>query len=343
MKKAFSLLLAAALTLSLAACGGSGSAANSEPASAPAASEPAEGGSGADAGDTYTIGIMQQVQHPALDQATQGFKDAVTAALGDAVTFAEQNGNDDVGTLNTIANSFVSDGVDLIMANATKALQAASAATSDIPILGTSITEYGVALGVDDFASAGLNVSGTSDLAPLDEQAQMLADLFPVADHPNVGLLYCSGEPNSQFQVDNVSAALTGMGYSCEMYSFTDTNDLAGICQDAATTSDVIYIPTDNAAASNTELINSICLPAGVPIIAGEEGICSGCGVATLSISYYDIGYATGEMAVKILTEGADVTTMPVQYAPQFVKEYNAANAEALNVTIPEDYVAIEG
>ena len=243
---------------------------------------------------------------------------------------------------NTIVNSFVSSGYDLIMANGTSALQAAQAGTADIPILGTSVTEYGVALGIDGFdGTVGGNVSGTSDLAPLDEQAQMLADLFPVAEYPNVGMLYCSAEPNSAYQVEQVSSFLTEMGYTCTDYSFSDSNDLATVVTSASTACDVIYVPTDNTAASNTEIIQNICLPAGVPIIAGEEGICGGCGVATLSISYYDLGYATGEMAVKVLSGEADIAEMPIEYAPNFTKKYNAANAEALGVAIPEDYEAI--
>lgn len=291
--------------------------------------------------DTYTVGICQLVQHDALDAATQGFKDALTEKLGDAVTFDEQNAQGDSNTCSTIVNSFVSNEVDLILANATPALQAAAAATNEIPILGTSVTEYGVALEIQDFSgTVGGNISGTSDLAPLDEQAAMLNELFP--DAKNVGLLYCSAEANSQYQVDTVKAALEELGYTCEFYAFSDSNDLSAVTTTAASECDVIYVPTDNTVASNTEIINNICLPAEVPVIAGEEGICAGCGVATLSISYYDLGYGTGEMAARILADGEDISTMAVEYAPQFTKKYNADICETLGVTIPEDYVAIE-
>lgn len=268
--------------------------------------------------------------------------DAITDALGeDAVTFDLQNAQGDSNTCSTIINSFVSNDVDLILANATAALQAAQAGTNEIPILGTSVTEYGVALGIDDFGgTVGGNISGTSDLAPLDEQAAMLNELFP--DAKNVGLLYCSAEANSQYQVDTVKAALEELGYTCEYYAFSDSNDLATIATNAAGACDVIYIPTDNTAASNTEIINNICQPAGVPIIAGEEGICSGCGVATLSISYYDLGVATGDMAVRILTGEEDISQMPIEYAPQFTKKYNPTICEALGIQVPEDYEAIE-
>ena len=295
----------------------------------------------AEESETYTVGICQLVQHDALDAATQGFKDALTEKLGDAVTFDEQNAQGDTNTCSTIINSFTSENVDLILANATPALQAAVAGTNEIPILGTSVTEYGVALEIDDFdGTVGGNVSGTSDLAPLDEQAAMLHELYP--DVKNVGLLYRSSEANSQYQVDTVKAALEDLGYTCEYYAFSDSNDLSAVTTTAASESDVIYVPTDNTVASNTEIINNICLPAEVPVIAGEEGICAGCGVATLSISYYDLGVATGEMAAKILTGEADISEMPIEYAPQFTKKYNPTNCEALGLTIPDDYVAIE-
>lgn len=289
---------------------------------------------------TYTVGICQLVQHDALDAATQGFKDALTEALGDAVTFDEQNAQGDSNTCSTIVNSFVSNNVDLILANATPALQAAAAATDSIPILGTSVTEYGVALEIDDFnGTVGGNISGTSDLAPLSDQAAMIQELFP--DAKNVGLLYCSAEANSQYQVDTVKAFLEEMGYTCEFYAFSDSNDLSAVATTAASESDVIYVPTDNTVASNTELIDNICYGT-VPVIAGEEGVCAGCGVATLSISYYDLGVGTGQMAARILAEGEDISTMAIEYAPNFTKKYNPDNAEALGVTIPEDYIAIE-
>lgn len=290
--------------------------------------------------ESYKIGICQLVQHEALDAATQGFQDAITEAMGDAVTFDVQNAQGDSNTCSTIINSFVSDGADLILANATAALQAAVAGTNEIPLLGTCVTEYGVALDISDFdGTVGGNVSGTSDLAPLEDQAAMLQELFP--DAKNVGLLYCSAEPNSQYQVDTVAAALEDLGYTCEFYAFSDSNDLSSVTTTAASESDVIYVPTDNTAASNTEIINNICLPAEVPVIAGEEGICAGCGVATLSISYYDLGYTTGEMAVRILQDGEDIAEMPIEYAPNFTKKYNPDNCEALGVEIPDDYEAI--
>jgi putative ABC transport system substrate-binding protein len=352
MKKILAIVMAMTMGLGLVACGSSSSSSTSETAEAEteAAAEEAaetEEPEAAEAADEtaadaqYVVGILQLVQHDALDAATQGFKDALTEALGDSVTFIEQNAQGDSNTCSTVITDFVSRNVDLILANATAPLQAAAAGTNEIPILGTSITDYATALEISDWTgTVGGNISGTSDLAPLDQQADMLEELFPVADYPNVGLLYCSAEANSQYQVDVITEYLEAKGYTCTAYGFSDTNDLSSVATTANDNSDVIYIPTDNTAASNTELINNICY-GSTPIIAGEEGICSGCGVATLSISYYDIGYVSGQMAAQILAEGADISTMPVQYAPQVTKEYNAANCEALGITVPDDYTAI--
>ncbi len=332
-KKLLALILAGVMTLGLTACGGSQE-------ETPAENSGEESSTQESSGATYTVGICQYAPHDALDAATQGFQDALTEAFGDAVAFELQNAAGDTPTCATIANGFVSAGVDLILANATAPLQAAVAATSDIPILGTSVTEYGVALGISDFNSVvGTNVSGTSDLAPLDQQAAMVQEWFP--DAKTVGLLYCSAEPNSQYQVDTVQAELEKLGYTCTQYAFSDTNDMASVTQNAADNSDVIYVPTDNTCANNTGVIDNICRPAGVPIIAGEEGICGGCGVATLSISYYDLGVTTGEMAVKILTGEADISEMPIEYAPQFTKKYNEAICADLGLTVPEGYEAI--
>ena len=328
-KKILAVLMAAGMTLSLAACGSSSDSTDKS------------ADNGSDSGKTYKIGILQQLEHAALDEATKGFEDACTEKFGEGnVKFDLQNGQGEQANCATIANNFVADNVDLILANATTALQCASAATSDIPILGTSVTDYATALDISDWTgTTGMNISGTSDLAPIDEQEAMLKELIP--DAKTVGLLYCSAEPNSQYQVDTVKAALEDLGYTCEYYAFSDSNDISSVVTNAVADSDVIYVPTDNTAASNTELINNICLPAKVPVIAGEEGICSGCGVATLSISYYDLGKATGEMAVKILKDGEDISTMPIEYAPNFTKEYNADICAELGIEVPDDYVAI--
>lgn len=330
--KLAALLAAAALMGSLSACGGTTSTASSAPS--------ASGSAAADAGKTYKIGICQLVQHPALDAATKGFEDYLTQQLGDKVSFDLQNASGDTPTCATIVNGFVSGGVDLILANATAPLQAAAAATSQIPILGTSVTDYGTALDISDWAgTTGRNISGTTDLAPLDGQADLLHEMFPNAK--KVGILYCSAEPNSKYQDTVIKGYLTKMGYTCTDYTFSDSNDLSSVVTSACNDSDVIYVPTDNTAAANVAIIKNVAVPAGVPIIAGEEGICSGCGVATLSISYYDLGYETGKMAYDVLVNGADISTMEVQAAPKFTKEYNAEICKTLGITPPEGYTAI--
>ncbi len=323
MKKILALLCALCMLFALTACGQSA-------APAPAAAD-----------KTFTVGVCQLVQHPALDAATQGFVDTLKAKLGDKVTITVQNGAGDQASCATIASQFVSDEVDLIMANATPALIACAAATSTIPVLGTSITEYGAAFDLDAWAgrSVALNVSGTSDLAPLDGQAQILQELFP--DAKTVGILFCSAEANSKFQVDTITPILEGMGFTVVQHAFADSNDVAAVTAAACGECDVLYIPTDNTAASCAEAINNVAQPALVPIVCGEENLCAGCGVATLSISYYDLGCATGEMAADILLNGADVSAMDIRYAPQFTKEFNADLCTALGVTVPDGYTPI--
>ncbi|OUN75328.1 ABC transporter substrate-binding protein [Faecalibacterium sp. An58] len=329
---------AAAAAGVLAACGSTSSSSSSTAAST--ASSAASSAGSAAAGQSYTVGICQLVEHEALDAATQGFQDALTEQLGDAVTFDMQNAQNDTATCATICNGFVSAGVDLILANATASLQAAQAATADIPILGTSITEYGVALGLTDFSgTVGGNISGTSDLAPLDEQAAMILEWMPEAK--TAGLLYCSAEANSQYQVDTIQTYLEDAGLTVTQYPFSDSNDLSSVCQQAASANELLYVPTDNTVAANTGIVDGICRPMGIPVFAGEEGICSGCGVATLSISYYDLGYTTGEMAVQILTGEADISTMPIQYTSA-TKKYNKTICDELGLTVPEGYEAIE-
>ena len=291
-------------------------------------------------GTKYTVGICQLVQHDALDAATQGFIDALNEALPGQVEFQNKNASGDSANCSTIVNGFVSDGVDLIMANATPALTAAAAATSDIPILGTSITAYGVALDIDDFnGTVGGNISGTSDLADLEAQANMISEWFP--DAKKVGLLFCSAEPNSRYQIEEVAKYLSAKGIETQEFAFTDTNDVASVTQSAADYSDVVYIPTDNTAASNTEAIANVLVPAGVPAICGEEGICKGCGVATLSISYYDLGVTTGKMAAKILTGEANISEMPIEFT-EATPKYNASMCETLGITPLDGYTAIE-
>lgn len=328
MKKILAMVLAVMLLVSMTACATS-----------------QQGNAGNDpvnpAGDgKYTIGICQFMPHPALDKATEGFKAAVIAGLGEEnVTFDEQNAAGEASNCSTIVNGLVSSNVDLIMANATPAVAAAYNATETIPILGTSVTEYGVALGIENFSgTVGGNVSGTSDLADLALQADMVTQWCP--DAKNVGLLYCSAEANSKYQVNEVQKALEGKGLTCKQFAFADTSDLMAVTQEAADFSDVIYVPTDNTVANNASAIDSVCRPAGVPIIAGEAGICGGCGIATMSIDYYDLGYKTGEMAVDILKNGADIATMAIEYTPadKVSYLYNEEICKELGITPLDGY-----
>jgi putative ABC transport system substrate-binding protein len=290
---------------------------------------------------TYKVGVCQLVQHEALDAATQGFQDALNDKLGDRVEIDVQNAAGDPATCSTIVNGFVADQVDLIMANATDALQAAQQATTTIPIVATSITDFATALGITDWnGTTGMNVTGTSDLAPLDEQANMIKELCP--DAKTVGILYSTAEANSVYQAKQVEKTLDDLGLSYKEYTVADTNDIASVTKTACDNSDVIYIPTDNTMASATGTIEPIVTSAKKVVIAGEEGICSGCGVATLSISYYSIGYKAGEMAADILENGTDPSTMEVEFASDLTKKYVADRATALGVTIPDDYTPIE-
>lgn len=329
LKKAAAILMAAAMTASLAACGSSSSGESSS-------------GSSAGSDGTYTIGICQQMEHPALDAATEGFQDACKEKFGgDNVEFDVQNAQGEQTMCSTIINNFVSSDVDLILANATLPLQTAAQATADIPILGTSVTDFASALGISDWTGAtGVNISGTCDLAPIEEQEDMLTELLPEAK--TVGILYCSAESNSKYQAELFEAELEKDGIEYKEYTAADSNEIQSVVTNAVSECDAIYIPTDNTMASNTQIINNICLPAKVPVIAGEQGICSGCGIATLSISYYDIGYRAGEMAYEILAEGADISTMEIETAPQVTKMYNPAICEELGITVPDDYEAIE-
>lgn len=312
-KKLVSVLTATALVASLTGCGGSSSSAE------------------------YNIGICQLVEHEALDAATKGFKDALTEKLGkDKVSFDEQNAQGEATNCSTICNNFVTNNVDLIMANATGALQAATQATADIPVLGTSVTDYGTALNIKDWSGkTGTNVSGTSDLAPIDQQEDMILELVP--NVKKVGILYCSSEPNSAYQSDLMMKALEEDGIEYKEYTAADSNEIQAVTTTACEECDALYVPTDNTMASGVETIKNVAIPAGIPMIAGESGICAA-GIATLSIDYYDLGYQTGVMAYEILKDGKKAGDMEVQFANKFTKMYNEENCKELGITVPEGY-----
>lgn len=321
MKKLISLVLAAAMML------GAGSAVTAK----------------AEEEKTYTVGICQLVQHAALDAATQGFMDALAEKLGDNVKFDLQNAQGETTMCSTIVTGFVANEYDLIMANATPALLAAVAATDTIPILGTSVTDYGTALAIDDMDATkgtGINVSGTSDGVPAQQYADTVMELVP--DAKNVAVLYCSAEPNSVLQADQFVACMDEKGVKTTVYTFTDSNDIQAVVTTAVEGADAMYIPTDNTAASNMTIISNVCGGVNLPVICGEEGMCGAGGLATVSISYYDIGHVCGEMAYDILVNGADVSTMPIGYAASPAKKYNPDYAATIGFEMPEGYEAIE-
>ena len=338
MKKVTKMLLSALLCSSLIACGSSNADSGSTATAEPAETATAEAADG----KVYNVGIVQLVQHVALDASAQGFQDALKEALGeDKVNFNYQNAAGDSATCNTIVSSFVTEQDDLILAIATPALQAAANGTDVIPVLGTAITEYGTALSIDNFnGTVGTNVSGTSDLAPLDQQAAMFDELVP--DAKTIGIFYCSNEANSKYQAEVVQEALEKSGKTVVVKTFSDSNDVQSAITSLVAEVDAVYIPTDNTAASNTGLIDPVCSDAKIPVICGEEGIMSGCGIATLSIDYYELGKTTGAMAAKILKGESNVSEMPIEYYQNPVKKYDAARCEALGITVPSDYIAAE-
>ncbi len=336
MKKQFRMAAAVLLALGLAA--GTLTGCGSKEEAAPAETAPAE-----TAAQTYTVGICQFIQHEALDKATEGFKDALTEKLGESVVFDEQNASGDAPVCATIANQFVAEQVDLMLANATPALQACANATTTIPILGTSVSDFGTALSIDMGANdaTGINVSGTSDQVSFADQANQLLELFPEAQ--KVGILYCSAEANSKFQADHIKALLEEADKEVTYFTFTDSNDMQAVSTTAVENSEVIYVPTDNTVASNGSILNNVASEAKVPVIAGEEGVCLAVGgVATVSLRYYDIGYQAGEMAYEILVNGADPATMNIESPREATMEYIPEVAETYGIQIPENYVALE-
>ena len=345
MKKLLAILLAAMMLLSLCACGGSGTTATTDTDTQGADTQ----GADADTGDYeeedltgyFTVGICQQLQHEALDKATQGFKDAITEALGEAVNFDEQNAQNESAICSTIVTGFVANNYDLIMCNGTTALQAAVAATDTIPILGTSITDYATALNMefDISEGTGINVSGSSDGVPGQLYADLVVELLPEAK--KVSVLYCSAEANSVVQADDFIASAEALGLTCTVYTFADSNDMQAVVTAAVEDCDALYIPTDNTAASNMTIVDNICRPANIPVICGEENMCGLGGLATVTIDYYNVGYICGQQAVQVLKDGADVSTMPIAYVSDPVKKYNADYAAAIGFEMPEGFEVI--
>ena len=290
----------------------------------------------------YHVGIIQWVQHPALDKATRGFRDGLKAAMpGKTIDFDNKNCSEDSSAASAIVDTFIARNKNLIMANATPAVQVAGNATATIPVVGTSVTSYEVAFG----GTIPPHVTGTSDLAPLDQQAAELLKWAP--DATKIGIFYCSGEPNSVYQSTEIQKEFRAIGqeigrtFQFTELTFSETNEIQSVLGNGLSGIDVLYIPTDNTCAKNVELIHTICSQANKLVFAGEEGICAGCGIATLTIDYYELGRITGQMAAEIL-KGKSPSEMPIRKDENVRKLYNAEIAAELGITeIPEGYIAL--
>ncbi len=289
---------------------------------------------------TYNIGICMFIEHEALDSAVKGFSDALTQKLGDDVKLSVQNAAGDKTNAATICTGFANDGYDLIFAVSTNALAAAAEVTAEIPVVGCCVTDFESTLGIKlTDGKTGTNVTGCSDLLPLEKQAEVINELFP--EKGRVGILYCSSETNSKYQADAISVFLKDFGFTCESYTFVDTTDVTLVTQKAASECDVIYTPTDNTVASNTSAINNILEPAKVPLVAGNIDVALECGIATVGIDYTSLGYEAGLMAYEILAEGKSPADMEIRYSEEYFKKYVPERAQMLGVTIPDGYTPI--
>lgn len=316
------------LTLSLASCGNDSSAGEA-------------GANNSGDAKVYKIGIIQQLEHNALDAATKGFEEGLKEKFGDNVNIDYQNAQNEMANCATISTKFVTDNVDLIMANATNALTAAAAATADIPIVGTSITNYESAGVVNDESAPGTNVTGVSDLAPIDQQIELLHRVVP--DAKKVSIVYCSAEPNSVYQAELAKSALDELNIESQTFTAADSNEIQAVITKAVDGFDAVYIPTDNVFASNMEIVKNVTVPAKIPVFAGEENMCKSGGLITLSISYEELGKKAADMAYEILVNGKNPAEMPIEYVTDnLTAKYNADIAEQLGIEIPDDIEAIK-
>ncbi len=327
MKKLLSVILASVITVSMAACSGD---AKTEDSAAPEASS-----------EAYKIGVVQLVEHPALDQAYTGFVDGLKeAGLEEGKDFVidYQNAQGEQANCQTIASKLVNDQNDLIYAIATPAAQAVAATTETIPVLVSAVTDPADAKLVKSNEAPGTNISGTSDLTPVKEQMELLTQLLPEAK--TVAMLYCSSESNSKFQVEIAKAAAAELGLETIEATVSSSAEIQQVVESLAGKADAIYAPTDNMIAAGMPTVSMIATSAGMPVIVGESGMVENGGLATYGINYYELGKLTGAMAVEILKNGANPAEMPVQYLTNCDLTINKAIAETLNVTIPEDLAA---
>ncbi|MDO5511558.1 ABC transporter substrate-binding protein [Corynebacterium sp.] len=296
-------------------------------------SEPGTTTAAADGGESYSIGINQLVQHPALDAATAGFKEALADA-GVEVTYDEQNANGEQATALTIAQQFAGNDLDMVLAVATPAAQATAQNITDIPVLFTAVTDPVSAELVDSLEAPGGNVTGTSDVAPIEEQLNLLEELVPDAE--SIGIVYASGEINSQVQVDQVTEAAEPRGLEVKTQTVTTANDIQQAVE-ALGDVDVIYVPTDNMVVSGIASLVQVAEQKQIPVIAAESGTVEGGAVATLGIDYHELGRQTGEMALRILRDGEDAAETAVETATEYTYVINEEAAERQGVTIPQE------
>lgn len=336
MKKLLAAGLALTMSLSLTACmGGTSNSASSGSSGVGSSSGSAAASSGSDG--VYNIGICQQMQHVSLDEATQGFEDALTELLGEEnVKFDYQNAGGEQANCTSIVSKFVTDNVDLIMANATTAVQCAKEATTEIPVVGTSVTDY-VSTGIVDSAeNPGSNVTGYSDLSDANNHVELIQQLLPEAK--TVAILYSTGEENSRIQAESAAAAFEAAGLTAESYTANDSNDISSVVTEACTQADVIYVPTDNLMAANMELVKNVALNQKVPVVSCFTADENDGALLSISISYYTMGYLAGEMAYEILVNEADPASMPigVMSVEDMDITINQSVADELGITIPE-------
>lgn len=323
-KKLLSMILAGAMVFSMAGC-------SSKTAETAAATEAATEAASSD--ETYKIGVLQLVQHAALDQSNEGFFAALDEA-GVKYEVDQQNASGEQANCLTIAEKLVSDENDLILAIATPAAQAVAGVTEDIPILLTAVTDPAASGLVNDNENPGVNVSGTSDLTPVKEQIDLLHELLP--DAKNIGLLYCSAESNSELQIAMAKEACDALGLTYEEYTVPSSNEIQSVVESMVGKVDAIYTPTDNVMAAGMATVAMVANDNNIPVICGEAGMVEAGGLATYGIDYYELGYMAGEQAIEILTNGADITTMPIGYLPAERCELtvNKTTAETLGIDI---------
>ena len=287
---------------------------------------------------SYKVGVLQLVQHPALDAANKGFIDGLKSKgfeEGKNVTFDQQNAQGDQSNLQTIAQRFVSNKDDLVCAIATPAAQTMANASKEIPIVGTAITDYKVAKLVKDNSKPGTNVTGTTDMNPVEAQIDLLVKIMPRAK--TVGFIYNSSEVNSQLQIDLAKKAAAARGLATVEATVSSVNDIQQAAQSLMGKVDALYIPTDNVMASAIPNLIKITDEARIPVFCGEAGMLKSGGVATLGIDYYKLGFQTGEMAADILSGKAKPQDMAIQSQKTFTVSLNEEAIKKLGLTIPDD------